>query len=322
MRVGLMFGLEMTDAAQDPKRLFAFVLELLEEAEHLGCAGAWFSEHHLWEHGHLTQPLAYCAAAAARTKRMRIGTAVTIPAFTSTAQLAEEATVVDLVSGGRLDLGVGAGYHVPEFDLFGQDVRHRYDLVDQRVRDLRSLWGHGQLTPSPVQNPLPIWMGYHGPNGAHRAGILGEGLLTGDNRCWEPYRQGLVDAGHDPRTGRMAGDISGWITDDPERDWQSIRPLVAHKFDRYRNAYAVGRDIPPPRPVDPDRLREADMAIRTLSYFLHATPADAAAKIKEFVGEAPVEEVHLSFPLSGLTEALVVEQVRTICNRLAPLLHR
>jgi alkanesulfonate monooxygenase SsuD/methylene tetrahydromethanopterin reductase-like flavin-dependent oxidoreductase (luciferase family) len=320
MNVGLMFGVDGTSPEQDTKRLFAFILELAEEAERLGCDALWFSEHHLWEHGHLTQPLTYCAAVAVRTKKIRVGTAITIPAFTSAVQVAEEAAVVDLLSEGRLDLGLGAGYKVDEFELFGLDVRRRYDLLDDRVKELRTLWREDRLTPSPVQQPIPIWMGYHGPKGAYRAGILGEGLLTADAECWEPYRRGLGDGGHDLALARMSGDITAWVSDDPDRDWPAVRPMVAYKFDRYRQAFAEGRGMPMPRPVDPDRLRAAGMATRTLSYFLHATPEDAAAKIKEFVAEAPVEEVHLNFPIAGLDENLVVQHVHTICTRLAPLL--
>jgi alkanesulfonate monooxygenase SsuD/methylene tetrahydromethanopterin reductase-like flavin-dependent oxidoreductase (luciferase family) len=320
VKVGLMFGLDLTSPQQDGKRLFAFALELAEEAEHLGCDALWFSEHHLWENGHLTQPLVYCAAVAARTKRIRVGTAITIPAFTSAVQVAEEATVVDLLSGGRLDLGLGAGYQIAEFELFGLDVNRRYGLLDRRVTEIRNLWDEGRLTPSPVQDPIPIWLGYHGPMGARRAGLLGEGLLTADARSWEPYRTGLIAGGHDPAIGRMSGDIAAWISDDPDRDWPAVRPMVADKFDRYRLVYAEGRGMATPNPVDPDRLRDADMQLRTLSYFLHATPEEAAQKIKGFVAGAPVEEVHLNFPVSGLSEELVVQEVQTICNRLAPLL--
>src|SRR4029453_16707715 len=102
------------------------------------------------------------------------------------ADLAEQAAIVDLISSGRLELGIGAGYRIPEFELFGADVGRRYEATDDCARELRRCWG--TATPRPVQDRVPIGMGYQGPKGAGRAGRLGEGLLTADARMWEPYR--------------------------------------------------------------------------------------------------------------------------------------
>ena len=60
--------------------------------------------------------------------------------------------MVDIISGGRLELGLGAGYRVPEFELFGTDFTARYRLLDNQVGELRRLWGEGGLTPAPVQD--------------------------------------------------------------------------------------------------------------------------------------------------------------------------
>ena len=92
---------------------YARTLELVERAEALGAASVWLSEHHFFEDGYLPQPLTFAAAIAARTSTIRIGTAVLLAALRAPAQLAEEAAVVDILSNGRLDLGVGLGYRVP-----------------------------------------------------------------------------------------------------------------------------------------------------------------------------------------------------------------
>src|SRR5580658_9561087 len=97
---------------------YARSLEVVEEAERLGAATVWLSEHHFFEDGYLPQPLTFAAAIAARTSRIRIGTAVLLAPLRLPLQLAEEAAVVDVLSGGRLDLGVGVGYRVPEYEGF------------------------------------------------------------------------------------------------------------------------------------------------------------------------------------------------------------
>ena len=181
-----------------------FTLELCEEAEHLGADSVWFSEHHGFEDGYLPQPLTFAAAAAARTSRVRLGTGILVAPLRKTAQLAEEAAVVDIISGGRLDLGLGAGYRLPEFELFGTDFAARYRTLDQQVSELRRLWGTDDgLTPAPIQRKLPIWLGYQGPKGARRAGRMGEGLLTLAKASWPhvPRRPGRGRPRPEPRPG-------------------------------------------------------------------------------------------------------------------------
>ena len=126
MKIGVWFDLRNPPGwRQDPARLYGFTLELCEEAERLGADSLWFSEHHGFEDGYLPQPLTFAAAAAARTSRVRLGTGILVAPLRKTAQLAEEAAVVDIISGGRLDLGLGAGYRMPEFELFDADFTVR-----------------------------------------------------------------------------------------------------------------------------------------------------------------------------------------------------
>lgn len=320
MKIGVWFDLRNPPRwRRDPARLHAFTLEMCEEAERLGADSLWFSEHHLFEDGYLPQPLTFAAAAAARTRRVRLGTGILIAPLRRTAQLAEEAAVVDLISGGRLDLGLGAGYRVPEFDLFGADIGARYRTLDAQIGELRRFWGEGGVTPAPVQERLPIWLGYQGPKGARRAGRMGECLLTANAESWPHYREGLLEGGHDPGRARMAGGIDGFVSEDPERDWASVAPHVAYQFDGYRRAMVEGTGRPVPRPVDPDRLR-ARSSRGPLSSYAFGTPEEMASHIREYVGEAPVETVWLGASVAGLPEDAVARHVEVICTRLRPLL--
>src|SRR5207302_176548 len=124
-----------------------------------------------------------------------------------------------------------AGYRVPEFELFGTDFADRYRTLDQQVKDLRRLWGEGALTPVPVQERLPVWLGYQGPKGARRAGRMGEGLLTLAASSWPHYRDGLAEGGHAPDTAQMGGGIQAYVTEDPERDWPRVAPHIAYAQD-------------------------------------------------------------------------------------------
>jgi alkanesulfonate monooxygenase SsuD/methylene tetrahydromethanopterin reductase-like flavin-dependent oxidoreductase (luciferase family) len=279
----------------------------------------WVTEHHLFEDGYLTQPLTMLAAIASRTNRMRLGTAVVIAPLRPAVQIAEEAAVVDILSGGRLELGLGAGYRRPEFELFGADISRRYTTTSARVRELRAIWAGGKVTPAPVQARVPIWLGFNGPQGARRAGLLGENLLSIEPSLLEPYQKGLAEGGHDPAQARMAGLIQGFVTEDPERDWPLVKQHLAYQQDSYRRYMVEGTDARTPRPVDPDVIRERPMG-GVLGWFVHATPEDMAARVRSYTAGTPLETVFLFLSIGGLPEDLVAQHLRTICTRLAPLL--
>jgi len=319
MKAGLFFDLRKPPGADSSwARTYGFTLEVCEEAEILGAASVWLSEHHLFADGYLPQPLTFAAAVAARTRTLRIGTAVLLAALRHPVHLAEEAAVVDLISGGRLDLGLGAGYLRQEFDLFGSDLRDRFELTDRRIGELRDIWAAGEVTPRPVQDPVPLWLGYTGPRGAWRAGRLGAGLLAADPELAEPYLDGLRAGGHDPDTARMAGHVPVFVSEDPERDWPAVARYHAYQWDSYLAAAAApGQSSPPP--VDADRMRRRGLSWRPGS-LLYGTPEDVAATLRDRLAGAPVETVFLWASVGGMAEEHVLRNVRTIATRLAPLL--
>lgn len=322
MKTGLYFDLRNPSRwQQDPVRLHAFTLELCEEADRCGIDSLWFTEHHKFDDGYLTQPLTFAAAVAARTARARIGTAVLVAPLHHPAKLAEEAALVDLISGGRLDLGLGAGYRVPEYELYGASMERRYHQTDSRVGQLRELWSAGGVTPRPVQDPVPIWMGYLGPQGAARAGRLNAGLLTANAEMWPTYREALSVAGHDVTAARMAGGIQGWVCDDPEADWPWVSEHLGYQLDSYRRHMVEGTGAPVPRPADPERVRQRSPRT-SLDYFFHDTPAGMAEKVRAYTEGAPVDTVYFWASLGGMSEDRARANVTKICTEMAPRLRR
>jgi alkanesulfonate monooxygenase SsuD/methylene tetrahydromethanopterin reductase-like flavin-dependent oxidoreductase (luciferase family) len=319
MNVGIYFDLRNPPQwAVDPTRLYGFTLEMCEEADALGCHSIWLSEHHLFDDGYLPQPLTFAAAVAARTKHVRIGTAIVIAPLHHPVELAEQVAIVDLVSGGRIELGLGAGYRAPEFTLYEREIHGRHGRTDWCAVEVRRLWE--VVTPRPVQERVPIWMGYQGPKGARRAGVLGEGLLTADAGLWPSYRDGLVAGGFDAYSARMAGGVNGWVTDDPEGDWPLVARHVAAQFDSYRRHIVEGTDLPIPRPVDPLKLRAREQSRGPLDRIVYGTPDEFAADIMASTAGAPVETVFLWASIAGMPEEAVSRHLRTICTELAPRL--
>lgn len=321
VKIGLQFDLRNPQQFHRPiNRVYDFAIEVCQEAERLGIDSVWLSEHHLFADGYLPRPLTMAAAVAARTKSIRIGTAILLGPLQTPAALAEDAAVVDILSNGRLELGLGAGYRVPEFELYGADLKTRYSTNDDRAREIRHMWSAASpVTPKPIQDRIPIWMGYGGPQGARRAGLLGEGLLTPKGEMWPHYKAGLEEAGHDLSIARMGGSIQGFVSDDPERDWPIVREHVRHMFDSYRAAGVEGTDFPAPRPVDPERLLNKPES-SSMSSFAYGTADVIADHMKRTAADAPVDTVFLWASIAGMPEDMVMRHVQTIATQLKPLL--
>ena len=319
MRLGLYFDLRNPAPWARPwPEVYGRALDLVVEAERLGAGSVWFSEHHLFTDGYLPQPLTFAAAAAARTSRVRIGTAVLVAALRPAVLIAEEAAVIDQLSGGRLELGIGAGYSVPEYELYNTDITKRYGLTDAAVAEIRHLLDDGIVTPPAAQNPFPIWLGYQGPQGAKRAGRLGVGLLSLDRALLDPYREGLVEGGHDPAIARTGGMLDIIVADDPEAAFERILPHYAHQLNSYRAAAVVGSGRDAPKEITVDKLRSGAAQKGQIPGLRVLTPTDAVNAIREATDGSPVEHVYLWASVAGMPDDLVERHVELACTQVAP----
>jgi alkanesulfonate monooxygenase SsuD/methylene tetrahydromethanopterin reductase-like flavin-dependent oxidoreductase (luciferase family) len=318
MRVGLFVDLRNPPAWRRPWRAhYESVLGRLSAADALGVDSIWLTEHHLFEDGYLPQPLTFAAALAVRTQRARIGTAILQAPIRPAIDIAEQAALVDILSGGRLELGLGAGYRVPEWRAFGVEGSDRYELLEARAREIRASWDQGSVLPPPVQPRPPIWIGGEGPRAARMAGRLGEGLLALLPALLPIYRESLERAGHDPQSARMSGCANLILADDPERAWSVIRPHLDYQWNSYVR-YASERTSDPAERLDPDRLRTKGPPI--LPRFDVTTPEDAARRLHDWLDPLPVEYVYFWDSIAAMPEGLATRHAELLVTRLAPLL--
>jgi alkanesulfonate monooxygenase SsuD/methylene tetrahydromethanopterin reductase-like flavin-dependent oxidoreductase (luciferase family) len=305
VRVGLYFDLRNPVRWQrEPKALYDRAMQLCVEADHLGLHALWFTEHHGFDDGYLPQPLTFAAAAAARTEQIRIGTSILIAGIRPAALIAEEAAVVDIISGGRLELGLGAGYREPEFELYDIDGRRRHQIMFERIEQIRMLWAQDRVTPAPIQGRVPIWVGATGPRTAHRTGEMGEGLMRISHDLVGPYRSGLTAAGH-PSPGRIVGPANLYLSDDPERDWPVVREHVGYQWSSYARYRAEGTGDPDDGRIDPDEWRARGLTRGLMNGFMLTTPTEAAVTLRATAAPVGAEAVYLWATLPGLPDALV-----------------
>ncbi|HEY7675860.1 MAG TPA: LLM class flavin-dependent oxidoreductase [Candidatus Methylomirabilis sp.] len=190
-----------------------------ERAEAAGFDSVWLGEHHNNPLLYPT-PLVGLAAIAARTRRLRLGAAVLLLPLYHPVAIAEEGAMVDMISGGRLVLGVGAGYAPEEFALFGIPIKERGGRLEEGVMLIQRLWTEEKVThagrhfrvadatvgPRPVQRPRPpIWFAAWAEPAIRRAARLGDAWLGGPSArldelaaCVRLFRETRGEAGRDP----------------------------------------------------------------------------------------------------------------------------
>src|SRR5262245_44421838 len=188
---------EHAPRAYDPtlaKQVFEEVIEEAVEAEALGWDGFFLTEHHFDAWSLLPSPNLLLAILANKTRRMRLGTGVHILPVHDPIRLAEEAGMLDVISGGRLEVGLGRGNFQCERDRFTAPVdwyvKRFYEHLDALSRAIRSAsftydgrWTKvrkpATIYPRPMQDPIPIWIGALSPGTVEKVGRLGHNLAGG-----------------------------------------------------------------------------------------------------------------------------------------------
>jgi probable LLM family oxidoreductase len=223
------------------------LLEEIELADRVGLYSFGIGEHHRSEYYDSAPPV-ILGAAAARTSRIRLGSAVAVLSATDPVRLFQQFATVDLISKGRVDLVVGRGSFTEAFPLFGLSLADYDSLFEEkldlllRIRDSAhvtwsgrhrpALTGQG-VYPRPLQDPLPIWVGVGGtPESFARAGLLGLPLMVaiigGEPRQFAPlidlYRRAGAQAGHPPEQLTVGVHVFGFVAESTQAASDTIYP--------------------------------------------------------------------------------------------------
>jgi alkanesulfonate monooxygenase SsuD/methylene tetrahydromethanopterin reductase-like flavin-dependent oxidoreductase (luciferase family) len=240
-RFGVMYDCRRTpDSSLSMTDVYAATIEQAVLADQFGFDHVWFTEHHFLADGYLPafQPLA--GAIAARTEQIRISTDIALMPLYHPLRLAEEMAVLDNISNGRMELGIGMGYVPEEFEAFGVPLKNRVSMTEEGIDILRLAWGDGPFSyagkryrmsdvdvhPKPVQpGGPPLWIAAMSTPGALRAARFGTNLLPQGQRAevLDPYRAAVAEDGRNPDDFRTGIIRSFYVSDDRERDWPVVR---------------------------------------------------------------------------------------------------
>ncbi|WP_022927284.1 LLM class flavin-dependent oxidoreductase [Patulibacter americanus] len=254
-----------TGKTATPVERVANLLDEIETADRAGVDTFGIGEHHREEFLDSAPPM-LLAAAAARTERIRLNSAVTVLSAADPVRVFQQFSTLDLISGGRAELVVGRGSFTEAFPLFGLPLEdydslfaEKLDLLlrireSERVtwsgRHRPALTGQG-VYPRPVQEELPVWVGVGGsPESFVRAGVLGLPLMVaiigGEPARFRPlvdlYREAARRSGHDPETLKVSVHVPGLVADTTKAAADLFYPGYAQMFGR------IGRErgFPPP----------------------------------------------------------------------------
>ena len=178
------FFTRLLDRVPDADR-YRHALDQIRHAEAYGFSSAWVAQHHFdGNEGGLPSPLVFLTAAAAQTSSIRLGTGIITLPLESPVRVAEDASVLDVLSDGRLDIGVGSGGTPSSFAPFGAVSEERATAYAHNLQVLRTAWSGGALSDDgrvlfPPARGLAdrIWQATFSVSGGQRAGAAGDGLM-------------------------------------------------------------------------------------------------------------------------------------------------
>ena len=335
MRFGLgQFTLQIPPwDARSHAQLYSDTLELAALAEEAGFDSFWLAEHHAASDGYIPSSLPFLAAVAARTRRIQIGTAVLLAPFHDSLRVAEDAAVVDNISGGRLNLGLGLGWAPEEYRMFRAEHKGRGKRLGEFAQVLKLAWTKERFTfdgdhlsydeitnkPKPARARGPLnWLGGSADAALRRSARFGDGYFPPSTSTFETLpdladRMLKLRRELNPSAPYRFGAFQNvGIGDDEDDAWRSIRDGAMHVRGAYMLWGQGARDVSGAR----EAAEPFEQQIRATC--LVGTPEQIVAKMRpaiEKIDALGFEDAFISVILAP--PGTPAERARTAVDRFA-----
>ena len=336
MDFGLFVACHRFDESLSTSAVYEQALEMVELADQAGFRVAWFPEHHLIHYISCPSPLMMAVKAASRTERIRLGTAILVIPYYNPLRLAGELGMADVLTGGRLEIGIGRGAFEYEFDRFGIDEQ----IAAARLRDgmavVRGLLTHDDFSyegetcsfgpatavPKPLQTPHPpIWVAARSPDTIRWAIANGYNLLSTPWR--EPFSrvealytqvQGLVAEVRPALPPRFAVSRMTFVG---SSDGEALDAMGAIQINHrlftglFRNQAVVKRGFAAAEPVGDEYTPE-----QLLANLVAGSPETCVEKLMRY--EALGVDHYIMYAAFGADHAATMKSLRLFAERVMP----
>jgi len=324
---------EASRAVNASERLQDLVKQI-ERADQVGLDVFGVGEHHRREFLD-SAPIVILGAAAARTQRIRLTSAVTVLSATDPVRLFQEFATLDLLSVGRAEMVVGRGSFIEAFPLFGLRLEDYDSLFAEKldlllkIRDNEHVHWSGEyrppltgqgVYPRPLQNPLPIWVGVGGtPESFVRAGVLGLPLMVaiigGETHRFRPlidlYREAGRRAGHTPDQLKVGIHSLGYVAETTQEAADDFFPGYARAF----------TDVGKERGWRPVTRADFDAQRGPQGALIIGNPDDVVAKIvRHSKALGGISRITFQMNAASLPHATLIRAIELLGKRVAPAL--
>lgn len=310
-------------------------------AEDLGYDHVWTTEHHFAEDAWSPSLLPILSAMAVRTSRIRLGTYIIILPLHHPVRVAEDAATVDILSNGRLDLGLGQGYWLSEFASFGIPRKERAARLEEGTEIIRRCFTEDNfsfagryydlrevvLAPKPVQRPHPpIWIAAMAEKSVVRAARLGYHLGgSGGVDLQQMYDAGLAEHGRSTDDYHVAQLRAVYVAETREQAWDDVEHHLHYMMSSYDRRFKESGDLPwsdavmsTPTVPPPGELRH----VKDLSFFqaplIVGTPDGAIREIERYRQATRVTHLVMWMQMAGLDPQKVRGSMELFAKEVMP----
>jgi probable LLM family oxidoreductase len=340
MEIGIYSFGERTREAESgrllsPGERLAHLLEEMELADQVGLDVFGVGEHHRPDYV-VSAPAVVLAAAASRTRRIRLTSAVTVLSSDDPVRVFQEFATLDLISGGRAEIMAGRGSFIESFPLFGHDLADYDSLFEEKLELLLALRREERVTwsgrhrpaledqpvyPRPLQDPIPVWLAVGGtPRSVVRAATLGLPLalaiIGGAPARFRPlvqrYRDAVAQAGGDAASAPLSINGHGFLADDPDAAREAAWPPYRDTMGR------IGRERgwPPPSRSRFDAECGPDGAL------VVGNPEQVIEKLLRQHALFGYSRYLLQFTVGTMPQAQVLRAIELLGTEVAPVIRR
>ena len=349
MEFGLFF-LMQRDEAWSEQSVYDSGLAQMLAAESLGYSSVWIAEHHFNDYGLCPAPQVLASFVAARTKTLRLGMGVSLLPLHHPVDLAEELAVLDVVSGGRLDIGIGRGGTLQDYQTFQSDRADSHERVEEGIALMRQAWSgvpfdfqgrfHSaerlHVRPAPTQRPHPpIYIAANSEDSVLSAARLGLPTLSSFfvpvadlQRRHKLYHETALAAGRaEPEIASLVRQAWGMRVVHVAPDHDEALSATEAPFMGYQRRMsalrsdATGGSVPSSFDRSLLRLRAFHDYLAD-GWALIGTAAEVRDGLSRYLDATGYERVLLLMALPGLSTELAFRSMRLFADEVAPKLER